>query len=124
MGRGLGMGRMADPSAYLDALKAQLGITAEQATAWDTYAEVVKGQATQMQDVHRTMWDAMPTATWQERRDMMNRMFEARQQGFTAVHEAALKLEPALTAEQRTTAAGILPGLRSRGPMGPGRHWQ
>jgi hypothetical protein len=31
---------MADPSAYLDGLKAQLGITTIQATAWDVYAEV------------------------------------------------------------------------------------
>lgn len=124
MGRGPGLGRMADPSAYLDGLKTQLSITAGQASAWDAYAEVVKTHATQMQDVHRTMWDAMPTASWQERRDMMNRMFEVRQQSFAAVHDAALKLEPTLTAEQRTKAAGILPGLLSASPKGPGRRWR
>ncbi len=123
MGRGPGLGRMVDPSGYLDGLKSQLGITAAEATAWDAYAEVVKGHATQMQDLHRTMWDAMPTASWQERRDMMNRAFEARQQSFAAVHDAALKLEPTLTAEQRKTAAGILPGLLNASPMGPGRRW-
>ena len=124
MARGPALGRMADPSAYLDGLKTQLSITAAQATAWDAYAEVVKSHATQMQDLHRTMWDAMPTASWQERRDMMNRTFEARQQSFAAVHDAALKLEPTLTAEQRTKAAGILPGLPSASPMRPGRRWR
>jgi hypothetical protein len=113
---------MADPSAYLDGLKAQLGITTIQVTAWDVYAEVVRGEAAQMQDLHRTVWDAIPTATWQERQDMMNRMFSARQQASAAVHEAALKLEPALTAEQRTKATAILPGLRTT-PMGRGRRW-
>ena len=124
MGRGPALGRMVDPSAYLDGLKAQLGITVAQTTAWDAYAEVVKSHAAQMQDLHRTMWESMPTASWQERRDMMNRTFEARQQSFAAVHDAALKLEPTLTAEQRTKAAGTLPGLLSASPMGPGRRWR
>jgi hypothetical protein len=31
-----------------------------------------------VQGAHQTMFDAMVTATWQERRDMMNRMFEAK----------------------------------------------
>jgi hypothetical protein len=123
MGHGPGLGRITDPSGYLDGLRAQLGITTEQATAWEAYAEVVKAQTAQMQDLHRTTWEAMPTATWQERRDMMNRMFEARQQAFSAVHDAAQKLEPALTAEQRSKATAILPGLRTRGPIRPGRRW-
>ena len=123
MGRGPGLGRMVDPSGYLDGLKAQLGITAAEAAAWDAYAEVVKGHAAQMQDLHRTMWDAMPTASWQERRDMMNRAFEARQQSFAAVRDAALKLEPTLTAEQRAKAARILPGLLNASPMGPRGQW-
>ena len=41
MGRGPALERVADPSAYLDGLKGQLGITAAQATSWDAFAEVV-----------------------------------------------------------------------------------
>ena len=109
MGRGPALGRVADPSAYLDGLKGQLGITAAQATSWDAFAEVVKAQAAQMLNLHRTMGDAMPTATW------------GTAASFLAVQEAALKLEPALTAGQRTKAADILPGLSTPGPMGPSR---
>lgn len=115
-GPGRGPGMMADPAGYLDALKAQLAITAAQEPAWGAYADVVKTSAAQMQDVRNSMWQAMDTATWQERRDMMNRAFEAHQQNFTAVHEAAAKLEPSLTPNQRAKAAAILPGLRT--PMG------
>ncbi len=121
-GRAGGMmhgGQIANSAQYLDSLKARLGITAAQEAAWTTYAEVVKGAAAQMQGAHQTMYDAMGTATWQERRDMMNRMFEAREQARTQVHAAAEALLPSLTAAQRETAAGALPGLMGRGPMGP-----
>ena len=71
------------------------------------------------------MFDAMGTATWQERRDMMNRMFEVRQASYDKVHTAADKLLPALDASQRTKAETRLPGLAApgygmMGGMGPG----
>lgn len=44
MGRGPALARMADPPVYLEGLKGQLGITAQQATPWDAYAEVVKSK--------------------------------------------------------------------------------
>ena len=101
-------------------------ITTAQERAWATYAEAVKGTATQMQGVRQSMWDAMPTATWEERRDMMNRMFEAHQQAFDTVHSAAETLLPSLNAEQAARARDRLPGLRSAGGgwmrgRGPGR---
>jgi hypothetical protein len=68
----------------------------------------------------------MGTGTWEERRDMMNRMFEAREQAFDTVHGAAEKLLPSLDASQRAMAATRLPGLADRrhgsgmmGPVGP-----
>ncbi len=116
MGRGPGLGRgFTDPASYLEGLKANLGITAQQQPAWTEYADTVQGVATQMQGAHEIMYDAMGTATWQERRDMMNRMFEARQQAFNMVHDAAQKLLPSLTAAQRQTAEMSLPGLRPHG---------
>lgn len=118
-GPGGGMGRhgmmMSDPASYLDGLKAQLKITTAQEDAWATYAAAVKDHATQMQAAHKTMFEAMGTATWQERRDMMNSMFATRQQAMTAVHDAAGTLAGVLTPKQRSQATGILPGM-----MGPG----
>jgi uncharacterized coiled-coil DUF342 family protein len=122
MGMGRGMMAFGDVNAYADSLKAQLGITPAQEPAWNEYASTLKGVAGQMQGVHQTMWEAMNTATWQERRDMMNRTFEARQSAFETVHAAALKLEPDLTLAQRSQAALMLPGLRTPGPgMAMGR---
>ena len=121
MGPGPGLGRgFTDPAGYLDALKTGLGVTSQQEPAWRDYADTVQGVATQMQGAHQIMYEAMGTATWEERRDMMNRMFEARQQAFTTVHEAAQKLLPSLTPAQRTLASTCLPGLRvpRRGMMG------
>jgi hypothetical protein len=118
MGQGPGpMRGFADPAAYLESLKTNLSITAAQETAWNEYATAVKGMAGQMQDTHQTMYDAMGTATWQERRDMMNRMFEVRQQSFDTVHAAAEKLIPTLDATQKAKAERSLPGLAGPGPM-------
>ncbi len=69
-----------------------------------------------MQGLHQTMFDAVGTASWQERRDMMNQMVQARQQAFDTVHAAAIKLLPALDTTQKSNAQKILPGLA----FGPG----
>lgn len=116
-GRGAGMmGRSWDTKGYLDALKSQLGITVSQEPAWKEYADKVSGVGEQMQGLHQTMFESMGTASWQERRNMMNNMFEGRQQAFDLVREAANKLLPALDPAQRSKAQGTLPGLA----YGPG----
>jgi len=116
MGHGPGMmGRLGDPAAYLDGVKAELRITEAQNVAWATYSDAVIGAATQMQAMHQSMWEAMGTATWEERRDMMNRAFQARQQAFQMVHDAAQALLPSLTDLQKGKAEYILPGLARRG---------
>lgn len=112
MGRGWGY---ADSSAYLSDLKTTLSITQAQEPAWNEYTDTVKGVAEQMQGVHQSMYEAMGTADWQERRDMMNRMFEARQAAFDSVHAAAEKLLPSLDASQRAKAQTRLPGLAGPG---------
>jgi hypothetical protein len=128
MGMGRGMMAFGDVDAYTASLKAQLGIVAPQEAAWNDYAVALKAAAGEIQGVHQTMWDAMGTATWQERQAMMNRAFEQRQSAFGTVHAAALKLEPSLTSAQRSQAAWMLPGLRTTGPgmgtgRGMGRNW-
>jgi hypothetical protein len=109
-----------DLAAYLAALKEKLGITARQEPAWTAYADTVNGVGGQMQAAHRIMFEAMGTASWQERQTMMNQMFEARQQAFQMVHEAALKLLPELTPAQRAQAQGALPGLGHGPRVRPG----
>lgn len=116
MGHGMmnGSGMMGggwDLAGYLDSLKAELAITPAQEPAWKAYAEVVDGVAQQMQGVHQTMYEAMGTATWQERRDMMNTMFEAREHAFDTVQAAAQALLPTLDAAQKARAQTSLPGL-------------
>jgi len=127
-GRGGGMGMMGrswNSASYLDSLKTELGITADQEPAWKAYADTVSGAEEQMQGLHQSMFEAMGTASWEQRRDMMNAMFEARQQAFDTVHEAAGKLVSELNPTQQEKAKGILPGLGNgpgmMGPRGPGR---
>jgi hypothetical protein len=117
LGGGPGMmGGFGNTASYLASLKVELGISANQEAAWKNYADTVSGVQTQMQGLHQTMFDAMGTATWEERRDIMNRTFQARQQAFDTVHEAASKLMTVLTPSQQTKAQRSLPGLAS----GPG----
>jgi hypothetical protein len=110
-----------DMAAYLEGLKTQLNITAAQEPAWNEYADTVKQSSAQVQEAHQSMYDAMGTATWQERQAMMNRMFETRQQSFQTVHGAAEKLLPNLDKPQQTKAMASLPGLRTHGPAMMGR---
>ena len=121
MGGGGMMGGRWNAAGYLDSVKSELAITPAQEPAWKEYAQTVGGVAEQMQGVHQTMYDAMGTATWQERRDMMNTMVAARQQAFDQVHAAAEKLLPALTGEQRAKAETTLPGLAANRGMMRGR---
>ena len=120
MGGGGGMmGGSWTTGSYLDSLKSQLKITANQEPAWKEYADIVSGVGQQMQALHQSLFDSMGTASWQERRDMMNRMFQARQQSFDTVHEAADKLVAALDPAQKATAQQYLPGLAyGHGMMG------
>lgn len=104
-----------DPASYLDALKSRLGITEAQSGAWKTYADTVISHANEMRAQHQSLFAAMDTATWEERRAMMNRMFEAHQAAHDKVREAAGTLLGDLTPRQRADAATVLPGLAPRG---------
>jgi hypothetical protein len=127
-GGGPGFGRgLNDPATYLAGLKTELGITPAQEPAWTEYADTVQGVAGQMQAMHTSVFASMQTATWQERRDMMNGMFASRDAAHGLVRDAANKLLPSLTPAQKAKAATTLPGLMSAGPpagrgpgMGPG----
>lgn len=124
-GPGLGMMRggvhgpgmmITDTPTYLASLKAELGITEAQETAWKAYADIVSDTREKMQSVRQSMFYSMQGATWEQRRDLMNSMFQARQDAFDRVHNAAEKLVTELTPEQRRNANKILPGIG----FGPG----
>jgi hypothetical protein len=116
------MGGNWNTSSYLEGLKTQLAITPNEEAAWKEYADTGSGVGEQMQGLHQTMFDSMGTASWQERRNLMNQMFQARQQAFDTVHEAATKLMSALNPSQKVKAQSILPGLAyGRGMMGQRR---
>jgi hypothetical protein len=68
-----------------------------------------------MQGVHQMMNRTIDTATSRERREMMDRMAEARQRASDIVRAAAEALLTALDAVQRNTAADQLPGLAGSG---------
>lgn len=123
-GGGPGFGRgLNDPATYLAGLKTELGITPAQEPAWTEYAGTVQSVAGQMQAMHANVFESMQTATWQERRDMMNSMFGSRDAAHVIVQDAAKKLLPSLTPAQATKAASTLPGLITPGPgagRGPG----
>ena len=110
-----------DTASYLAGLKAELGITAEQEPDWHSYADSVESIAneesfaTQMKAMRDNMLQTMPSATWPQRRDMMDAMFVGRQQAFNGVHAAAERLLPSLSTEQQAKAASTLPGLMRPG---------
>ena len=69
------------------------------------------GVGEQMQGLHQTMFESMGTASWQERRNLMNQMFQARRQAADTVHDAATKLMSALTS---TEGEGAVDSSRTR----------
>jgi hypothetical protein len=111
MGGGGMMGGMWTTPEYLDGLKSRLGITPRQEPAWKDYTDTVSAAAEQMRAMHQTVWESMGTADWEERRNMMNGMFAAREQTQKMVQEAAQKLLPELDKPQLDQAQTILPGL-------------
>lgn len=119
-GRGM-MGGYWNTGTFLDGLKTQLAITPHEEPAWKEYADTISGIGEQMQGLHQTMFESMDTASWQERRNLMNQMFQARQQAFGTVQEAATKLMSALDPAQKAKARSILPGCAyGPGMMGQG----
>jgi hypothetical protein len=105
----LGPGMMSgNPIAYADQrltrLKAALGITPQQESTWDAYAEAVKGQAGMML-AHRQALMGNTAITPEQRRAFMEQGQAQRRQ----VAGASRNLYAVLTPEQREKAGG-LPG--------------
>ena len=124
MGHGMGPGMMhggpgltfADP-ARIDALKAELAITAAQEPAWTKYAKAVQDAAATMKTARESVDpDAVSKMTPSDRFAFVTKMREQGQKQFGAVKTAAEELLATLDATQKAKATDILPGLA----FGPG----
>lgn len=118
-----GQGGMGMPYRYLEGriafLKAEIGITADQADAWDAFADALRRNAAE----HRTMHQAMAGAgsvpsTWPERLERHAQAMAARAEALKAVGAASGTLYGMLTAEQRQNADALLSGPMGM-PLGP-----
>ena len=112
--------------ARLDALKAELRITAAQANAWQAYAGVVQQHAEQRQALRTQMWTQMQdpqTAATVDRAAFHEAMQTLRQQHWDERQAALDGLYAVLTPQQKALAEQRLAGGPGhRGAMrGPGR---
>jgi len=101
----------ADPVAYTDQqltqLKTNLGITPEQETAWNAYAEAVQARAALMA-THREAMFGAGTVTPEQRMSFHEQGLAQMQKVTTARRD----LYAALTPEQQAKADGLLVGPR------------
>jgi Spy/CpxP family protein refolding chaperone len=124
MGGGYGPGMMAgayDIGARLDAQKTALNITADQETAWNAYAELVKTQSESMLSRHQAMWNSNATSS-ADRLALHSAFMQQRAQEVQTLNKAYADLYAVLTPEQRTVVDqgpwGNGYGKRGRGPAG------
>jgi hypothetical protein len=122
MGPGMMHGRQgaafADPT-QLETLKTELGITATQEAAWNTYAKAVQLAATAMRTARESVDPgAVSRMTPSDRFTFVSGMREQAQKQSAAVGTAANELLGALDGTQKAKARDILPGLAfGLGPM-------
>lgn len=125
MMKGMGPGMMhgdsgqtsADP-ARIDALKAELAITAAQEPAWAKYADAVQDAAASMETARESVDpDVVSKMTPADRFAFVTKRREQRQTQFGAVKAAAEELLATLDATQKAKATEVLPGLA----IGPGQ---
>ena len=119
MGPGMhgGPGRAQFDPARLDTLKAEIGITAAQESAWAKYAEAVQDAATTMKTTREGVdRDAVSKMTPADRFAFVSKMREQGQKQFDTVKTAADELLATLDDAQKAKAQQTLPGLA----FGPG----
>ena len=121
MGGRMGGGGMMNPAAAesrLDGAKSALKITAEQESAWNAYAGVVKAQAETRAKFREQMAATDPAA----RAELQSKHFAANAEAAKEIGAARDGLYAVLTPEQKTTADRVIgfPGFARRGYAAPG----
>ena len=105
-----------DPTARLASVKTELGITAQQSTAWDAYAKVVLDTATAMRASHEKINpDAIRAMSNQDRANFLAAQWDQRDKARATVKAAADTLLASLDDTQKIKAHYVLPGLVQRG---------
>jgi len=117
-GQGMTMGQM--PMGYgmmmtgpaiegrLAYLKAELGITDAQASAWNAYAMAVKARMTGMQGTHQAMMQAWQSGTAIARLEAHTKAMESMIESLKALKPATEALYAVLSPEQKTKADQLL----------------
>lgn len=117
------MGNAGDPTARLGALKTEIGVRPEQATAWETYAKVVTDVAAERRSVRESMdHDAVHKMEPKDRRAFRESMQGQRDASITKVRSAAEALLAQLDDAQKEKARQTLPGLIASGQGEGMRH--
>ncbi len=114
MGPGMmGGGMMMGPGRFVEGrlafLKTELGITAEQESVWDAFAEAMRGNAGSMQAMHERMWsgDGWPESL-PERMELHEELMSERLAALRSMREALEPLYEALSPEQREVANSLM----------------
>jgi hypothetical protein len=115
-GQGGMMGQNGDMSERLKTVKAEIGIRAEQETAWETYAKVVTEISEERRSYRELIdRDAVHKMEPQDRQAFRKSMQEQRDASFAKVGAAAETLIAQLDDVQKDKARPILPGLAGNG---------
>lgn len=133
MGEGPGMGMIDRVEGRIAFLRAELKITDAQAPAWDEFADALRSNARTLGATRRGMMGranaGQPQAqTLVQRLDAQEQWLSTRLAGTRTLKAAYVKLDAALSAEQRETAEDLLAphmgmrmGLAQGGMMRRGR---
>lgn len=113
-----------DQEGRLAALKTELGITAEQDSAWQTFVKNAKQQFEKRQAWFAKMQDAQSAASVPERLERRNELMKQRQSEIEANTAALKDLYAALTPEQKAIADERFGGFGPGYGMGYGRGYR
>lgn len=111
MGMGMGPGMMMGGpmmEGRLAYLKAELGITPEQAAAWDGYVSAAKARGDAMQSMHTTMMQAMQSGTAMERMNAHTTAMQSMVESMNALKPATETLYKVLSPDQKKKADMLL----------------
>ena len=112
MGQGMGPGMMMGHGPMMEGrlayLKAELGITEAQASAWDGYVSAVKARGDAMQGMHATMMQAMQSGTAMARMDAHTAAMQSMMDSMKALKPATETLYKALSDDQKKKADMLL----------------
>lgn len=108
----MGHGMMNDMGPMMEGrlayMKAELGITDAQTTAWDDYAKAVKARVASMQKTRVEIMKVMHSGSALDRLDARTKAMENMVESLKAVRPPVVALYNALTADQKKKADALL----------------